>query len=148
GRRHRRRFALVNGADVLASATQYDLAAVLDQRPVRVCAIGEISPQPAHSTSGRAQELVDRLLDQAARNGAAMALLFSDMRHEHQPTGFDWISMTEAELRGAEPSRGGAPMALIRGGEGRDFAAMGAMGQVRASPFRFHLDRNVDFVQY
>jgi hypothetical protein len=148
GRRHRRRFALVNGADVLASATQYDLAAVLDQRPVRVCAIGEISPQPAHSTSGRAQELVDRLLDQAARNGAAMALLFSDMRHEHQPTGFDVISMTEAELRVAEPSRRGAPMTLIRGGEGRDFAAIVAMGQVRASAFRFHLDRDVDFVQY
>jgi hypothetical protein len=34
GRRHQRRFALVDGADVLASAKQYNLAAVLDQRPV------------------------------------------------------------------------------------------------------------------
>jgi len=33
GCRHRRRFALVEGNDVLASATRYDLAAVLDQRP-------------------------------------------------------------------------------------------------------------------
>jgi GNAT superfamily N-acetyltransferase len=92
GRRHRRRLALVNGADVLASATQYDLAAVLDQRPLRVCGIGEICTQPSHRTSGCARELVDRLLDQAARDGAAMALLFSDMRHEHQPAGFDVIS--------------------------------------------------------
>src|SRR5688572_1686659 len=30
GRRHRRRFALMEGNDVLASATQCDLAAVLD----------------------------------------------------------------------------------------------------------------------
>jgi hypothetical protein len=44
GRRHRRRLALVDGADVLASATQYKLAAILDQRPVRVCGIGEIFP--------------------------------------------------------------------------------------------------------
>ena len=37
-----RRFALVDGADVLASATQYNRAAVLDQQPVRVCGIGSI----------------------------------------------------------------------------------------------------------
>ena len=39
-------------------------------------------------------------------------------------------------------------MTLIRGGEERDLAAIVAMGQVRANPFRFHLDRDVDFVQY
>ena len=43
GRHHQRRFALVDGADVLASATQYDLAAVFEQRPVRVFGIGGIS---------------------------------------------------------------------------------------------------------
>jgi hypothetical protein len=37
-------------------------------------------------------------------------------------------------------------MTLIRGGEERDWAAIVAMGQVRASPFRFHVDREVDFV--
>jgi hypothetical protein len=36
GRHHQRRLALMDGADVLASATRYDLAAVLDQQPVRV----------------------------------------------------------------------------------------------------------------
>src|SRR6185295_4692307 len=54
GRRHRRRFALVDGADVLASAAQYDLAAILDQRPVRVCGIGSIFSEPAHRNSGHA----------------------------------------------------------------------------------------------
>jgi hypothetical protein len=39
-------------------------------------------------------------------------------------------------------------MTLVRGGEERDLAAVVAMGQVRANPFRFHLDRDVDFVQY
>jgi GNAT superfamily N-acetyltransferase len=148
GRHHQRRFALVDGADVLASAAQYDLAAILDQRPLRVCGIGSILSDPAHRSGGHAQELVDRLLDEAARDGAAMALLFSDTSHEHQPAGFDVVSMTAAELAVTESSRRGAPMTLIRGGEARDLAAIVAMGQVRANPFRFHLDRDVDFVQY
>ena len=148
GRHHQRRFALVDGDDVLASATQYDLAAVFEQRPVRVFGIGAILTPPAHRAGGHAIELVERLLDEAARNGAAIALLFSDISHEHQPTGFDVVAMKGAELSVAESSRRGAPMALIRGGEERDLAAIVAMGQVRASSFRFHLDRDVDFVQY
>ena len=39
-------------------------------------------------------------------------------------------------------------MTLVRGGEERDVAAIVAMGQVRAAPFRFHLDRDIDLVQY
>ena len=148
GRRHHRRRVLVEGGDVLASATQYDLVAILNQRPVRVCGIGEIVPQPSLPTSGPARELVDRLLEQAARDGAAMALLFSDMSHKQHLDGFDVIPMTDDEISVAEPLRRGAPMTLIRGGEERDLAAIVAMGQVRASPFRFHLDRDVDFVQY
>jgi hypothetical protein len=65
-----------------------------------------------------------------------------------QPNGFEVVSTTEAELSVAESLRHGAPMTLIRGGEERDLAAVVAMGQVRARPFRFHLDRDVDFVQY
>jgi len=148
GRRHQRRFALVDGADLLASATQYDFAAVLDQQPVRVCGIGSLFSEPAHGGGGHARALVDQLLDEAARDGAAMALLCSDLSHEHKPAGFEVVSMIEAELRVTESSRRGAPMTLIRGGEDRDLAAIVAMGQIRADPFRFHLDRDVDFVQY
>jgi hypothetical protein len=148
GRRHQRRFALVDGADVLASSTQYDLAAVLDQRPVRVCGIGSIFSEPAYRDGGHARELVDRLLGEAARDGAAMALLF--FRHEPRTPACRLRSRfkTEAELGVTESSHRGAPMTLIRGGEERDLAAIVAMGQIRATPFRFHLDRDVDFVQY
>ena len=148
GRRHQRRLALVEGGEVLASATQYDLAATLDQRPVRVCGIAEIFPQPALATGGPARALVDRLLEQGVRDGVAMALVFSDLPHEHQPAGFDVVPMMAVELTVAEPLRYGAPMTLIRGGEERDLAAIVAMGRVRASPFRFHLDRDVEFAQY
>ena len=147
GRDHLRRFALVDGGDLLASATLCDLMAVLYQSPVRVCGIGGMFTPPARA-GDHARELVERLVDEAARDGAVMALLFSDMSHEHQPLGFDVIAMTEAQLSVAESSRRGAPMTLIRGDEERDLAAIVAMGQVRAAPFRFHLDRDVDFVQY
>ena len=149
GRRHQRRLALVEGDHVLASAMQYDLAAVLDQRPVRVCGIGSIFSGPGDGDGGRAQSLVERLLEQAAREGAAMALLFSDVSTDHHwSSAFEVLSMTEAELNVVESLRHGAPMTLIRGGEDRDLAAVVAMGQVRASPFRVHLDRDVDFVQH
>jgi hypothetical protein len=89
GRHHQRRFALVDGADVLASAAQYDLAAILDQRPVRVCGIGSIFRDPTHRRGDHAQELMQQLPDQAARDGAVMALLFSEMGHENfEPKGF------------------------------------------------------------
>jgi hypothetical protein len=39
-------------------------------------------------------------------------------------------------------------MTMVRDGEERDLAAIVAMGRVRADPFRFHLDRDVDLVQY
>jgi hypothetical protein len=63
---------------------------------------------PAHGTGGHARELVDQLLDEAARTGAAMALLFSERIHRHQPAGVDVVSMTEAELSVTESSRRGA----------------------------------------
>lgn len=48
----------------------------------------------------------------------------------------------DAELKVAESSRYGAPMTLVRSGEDRDLAAIAAMGEARASQFRFHLDRD------
>lgn len=149
GRRHQRGFGLVEGAEVLASVKQYSLAGVLDERPVRICGIGAVLTEPAHRDGGHAGVLVDRLLDEAASNGAEMALLFSEMDPEYRArNGFEVIPTTEVELSVAEPSRRGAPMLLVRGGEERDLAAIVAMGQVRAGGFRFHLDRDVDFVQY
>jgi hypothetical protein len=100
GRHHQRRFALVDGADVLASATRYDLTAVLDQQPVRVCGIGSLFSE---RDGGHAREFVDRLLDEAVRDGAVMALRFSEMRQQDcEPDGFEMVPMVEAELTVAE----------------------------------------------
>jgi hypothetical protein len=148
GRGHRQRYALVDGVQVLASAVLYDLPAVIDRRRLRACGIGSIVSGTASRDSGYARQLVDILCDQAGREGAAMALVWSDQSPARPPDGFDALSMMEAELRVTESSRHGAPMTLVRGGEERDLAAVVAMGQIRAEPFRLHLDRDVDFVQY
>jgi GNAT superfamily N-acetyltransferase len=147
--RHQRRNTLVDGTDLLASAKQYNLAGVLDRRPVRVCGIGAVLTEPAHRGSGHARALIERLLDEATRDGAGMALLFSKMGPRcGARDGFVVIPMTEVELSVTDSSRHGAPMTMVRGGEERDLAAVVAMGQVRARPFRFHLDQDVDLVQY
>ena len=43
---HRRGYALVDGPHVLASARQYTLAAVIDERPLRVCGIAAVFTEP------------------------------------------------------------------------------------------------------
>ena len=147
--RHQRRFALVEGADVLASAQRYDLTGTLDQQHVRICAIGGVCTDPARHSGSDARVLVDRLVDGAKQDGTDIALLFvtTDWT-SYVPDGFEVIPTVNVELKVAESLRHGAPMMLIRAGEDRDLAAIAAMGQARASQFRFHLDRGVDLVKY
>ena len=77
-----------------------------------------------------------------------MALLFPQAALEEDAReGFETIPLTEVTLEVAS-SRRGAPMTMVRGGEERDLAAIVAMGRIRAEPVRFHLDRDLDHVQY
>ena len=147
---HQRRFALVDGDEVLAGAALYDLAGMLDQQPLRICGLGAVFgvPDPA-GADDHAVALVDRLLTEATRDGADLALIFR-VPEPAVPLlhGFDVVPLIDAELTVAESSRPGAPMTPIRGGGDRDLAAIAAMGRVRAAPFRFHIDRDVDLVKY
>jgi hypothetical protein len=95
------------------------------------------------------RQLIERLVEQASRDGADAAMLFGVTDESSSvPDGFEVVPTADAVLSVAEPSRYGAPMMLVRGGEDRDLAAIVAMGQARADRYRFHLDRNVDFVKY
>ena len=148
GRRCQQRFALVEGVDVLASAACYDLAGRFEGRAVRICGIGSVFTDPSRRGLGHARVLLETLIDEAAGKGAEVALLFSKTGVEHDaPGGFEAIPSTEVTLDVAS-SRHGAPMTMVRGGEERDLAAIAAMGRVRAGPFRFHLDRDSDLIQY
>jgi hypothetical protein len=144
GRRRQRTFALTEGDDILASAEQHDLTGMFEGRAVRVCGIGS-----AQGGGGHACRLVDSLVGAAAREGAEIAVLFGDTAIEDEIGGaFEAIRFTDVTLNVNQSARHGAPMTMVRGGEERDLAAIVAMGRARAEPFRFHLDRDVDFVQY
>lgn len=146
---HRQRFALIEGAEFLAGATRYRMAGVLDKRPVRICGVGAACTDPLHRSRGHRRALVERLLDEAAQDGADLALLFSPMDATWcEQNGFERIPTTHVDIGVAQSPCHGAPMTLVRGGEERDMAAIVAMGQARAASFRFHLDRDIDFVQY
>ena len=149
GSRCRGRFALVDRTHLLASALQYDLEGWLEGRAVRACGIGTIVTDPARHGLGHASALVERLLARAAEAGAELAVLFRRTgRDEEAFPHFKPLPVAEVTLEVAESERHGAPMTMIRAGEERDLAAIVAMGRIRAEPFRFHLDRDADFVRY
>ena len=78
-----------------------------------------------------------------------MALIFLPTQLNNEaPGGFSKISGGEVTLQVAESPRHGAPMTMVRVGEDRDLAAVAEMGRARAANYRFHLDRDVDFIQY
>jgi GNAT superfamily N-acetyltransferase len=144
-----KRSALVSGSDVLASAKEYHLDAVLDGRSVAVLGLGAVFTQPEHRGHAHARDLIERLVEKAAQQGAGAALLFSEIGADYyRPLGFEPIVTSESIVRVVEPARRGAPAMLVRAGEERDLPAIAAMSRVRAAPFRFHLDRKPDLIQY
>jgi predicted N-acetyltransferase YhbS len=149
GRTHLRRLALVNGDEILASAKVYTLDATLDGRPITVAGIGAVFTTPAARGRGAARELIDRLLEKAAADGADLALLFSEIGPDYYARlGFEPIATLDRQLRVTESPRYGAPMTMVRGGDDRDLKDIVALGSTRAEPFRFHLTRDRDLVQF
>ena len=160
GREHLRRWALVERAEVLASAKTYLFDATLDGRTISVVGLGAIFTQPAHRGRGHARHLVERLLDgqvvhstRSARSGQAgradLALLFSEIGTAYYARlGFTAIPASELTLDVQQSRRHGAPAVLVRAGDDRDLPAVAEMGRVRATPYRFRLERDRDLVQY
>jgi GNAT superfamily N-acetyltransferase len=149
GRTHLRRFALVEREEVLASAKLYTLDAALDGSPVRIAGIGALFSAPAHRRRGHARALVERLLERSAADGATMALLFSIIGADYYARlGFDPVATPDLSVRVIEDERRGAPMTLVRAGEDRDLPDIAALGRVRADRYRFHLERDRDFLHY
>ena len=144
-----RRWALVDGGDVLASAKTYAFDAVLDGHGVRAVGIGAVFTQPAHRGHGHARALIEQMLARATGDGFDLALLFSEIGGDYYARlGFTPIQTVDLELRVREDSRRGAPATLVRFGDERDLADLASMGDTRAAPFRFRLRRTPDVIQY
>jgi len=149
GRTHLDRWALVDRDDVLASAKIYTFDAVLDGRPIRIAGVGAVFTQPAHRRRGAARELLTRLLDRAAAGGVDAALLFSEIGADYYARlGFEAVPTRNLAVRVIEDTRHGAPATMVRAGDERDLADIVAMDAARAAPYRFHLTRDRELVQF
>jgi GNAT superfamily N-acetyltransferase len=149
GRRHLTRWALVDRGEIQASAKIYLFDAVLDRRSVRVAGFGAVFTQPLHRGKGAARELMARLLEKVASEGADLALLFSEIGPDYyEGFGFAPVPLDDWSLRVIEDARRGAPATMVRAADERDLDAVVAMDAVRAEPYRFHLDRDRDLVQF
>ena len=149
GRTHLRRFALLGGDEVLASAKLYAFDAVLDGAPIRVAGIGAVFTAPASRGRGAARDLIEQLLARAAGEGADLALLFSEIGADYYARlGFEAIPIADRQLRIIESTRYGAPMTMVRGGDDRDLKDIVAMNVTRGEPYRFHLNRDRDLVHF
>jgi GNAT superfamily N-acetyltransferase len=149
GRRGLRRYALVDGDSVCASAKLYTFDAMLDGKPIRIAGLGAVFTQPDHRGRGVARELIEGLLEQATADGADLALLFSEIGAEYYARlGFTPIPTNLHTLRVTESDRHGAPATLVRSGDDRDLEAIAAIGATRVPAYRFHLTRDRDLIHY
>ena len=144
---HRRRFALMNGDEVVASAERYDLTGTVDRQAVTICGIAAVLDRGAGGDGCNA--LVEQLLEDASHDGADLALVF-DNANGPSPVrdGFEIVPTADVELTVTESPRRGAPMTMMRSGEDRDLGAIAAMGRNRAAQYRFHLDRDTDLIKH
>jgi predicted N-acetyltransferase YhbS len=149
GRKRLSRYALVDGADVLSSAKLYEYDATLDGHPLRIGGIGAVFTMPAQRGRGAGREVVERVTTLAAERGSDAALLFSDIGPDYYARlGFRTIPVRDVAVRVREDARRGAPAAMVRAGDDRDFDQIVAMDASRSKPFRFHLSRVRDVVHY
>ena len=114
---------------MLASAKLYRFEPCSTASRSRSPGIGAVFTAPAARGRGAARELIDRLLERAAADGADLALLFSEIGPDYYARlGFEAIATTDRQLRVTESTRYGAPMTMVRGGDDRDLADIVAHG--------------------
>ncbi len=148
GRRHLCRHALVDhNGQVLTSAKRYDLSIQLDGRRVEAVGIGAVFTPEDQRANGYAPLIIERLVEAARRDGAELALLFSEIgTRYYRRLGFTTVPQKELTLSVVE--KPGAPMVLVRAAEERDIPAVAALAAGMTAPYRFAMAPTEDFLRY
>jgi hypothetical protein len=146
---HVSRLALAAGETTLASATRCHLSGVLDGEPVRVCALGDLTAVGDDGAVWMRQLVKDAIVDSTTGAAPDVILLYcAGPMDWHGELGFHEITPGEVQLAFPPNHRPGTPMLSVRAGEDLDIAAIAAMERTRSAPFRFHIDRDVDYLRH
>jgi predicted N-acetyltransferase YhbS len=141
------RVALADGARVLSSAKRYQLDAVVDGRPIRLLGIGAVFTPPAHRGQGFARLLIERLLERAAADGFAAALLFSEIGSDYYARmGFEIVPRDTVQVQ--VDRKPGAPGVVVRAGDARDLPALAEISAGLAARHRLALHRTPAWIEY
>jgi GNAT superfamily N-acetyltransferase len=148
GARHLRRLALVDDQGrLLSSAKRYDLRAVLDGQEIRVVGLGAVFTPALMRGRGYARQILEQLMADAARDGAHVAVLFSEIDPAfYEAMGFIAIPRHEQLVRTSGPA--GAPMVLVRAAEERDVPAVAALARGMTAAHRFALVPTEDTIRF
>jgi len=114
---------------------------------VETLGIGALFTPRARRGRGHASALVERLTEEARANGAALAMLFSEIGTPfYERLGFRQVPIDEVRI--GVKLRGGSPAMLVRAGHERDLPALAAMHDVRSAGSRFALRRDAPHIQF
>ena len=148
GRLRLSRFALLDdGGQLLASLKRYRLDVRIDGREGWMCGIGAVLTPPEHRGRGHAATLIERVLENERRDGAAAAGLFSEIGEAYYARlGFARVPIDEVTVNVTR--KDGAPAMLVRAGAERDYDSICAMDATRAAAARFALRRDPQLLHY
>lgn len=147
GRERLQRVAWVDGDRLLASAKRYLFDAVLDGQTVSVLGIGAVQTPAVERGHGHAAALVAAMLARAAADGAAVAVLFSEIGAAYyERLGFCRVPRRTVSLA-VIPGQG-APATLVRAGEDTDLPHLEALHARSDGAARFFPVRTRDLIQH
>ena len=147
GSQHLERVGLVSNGLLLVSAKRYRVTMRVDGRAVPTIGIGAVFTPAEHRGRGRAAALIDHIVEAARAEGAAMAMLFSEIAPRYyERLGFAVVPMQQALV--GVPWKPGAPAVLVRSGEPRDLDLIVETHHQRAAGYRFSLAYDAGWLQY
>lgn len=149
GFRHLSRLALLDDGRLLCSGKKYEFTLRIEGRDARVVGIGAVFTPEAMRGRGHAAAFIESLIEQAGREGAEYAFLFSEIDPGfYARLGFVPVPVAEATVTLRTQRREGAPAILMRGGDDRDLINIAAMHEARAERYAFTLRRPTEYVQH
>jgi GNAT superfamily N-acetyltransferase len=147
GAAHLARVGLVEDGQLLASAKRYYLTLLIDGQLVPALGIGAVFTPPDRRGRGHAPALIERLCDDARKDGCRAALLFSEIGSKYyEQLGFTVIPHATSDI--VVRSRDGAPAVLVRAGEEADSAHVATMLLKRLEGYRLGVVHDADLVSF